>query len=389
MKRMKELLMLGIPAVMMLALTGCGKTTVKLDKYVTITSEGYDSMGTVSYDFDYDAFKKDYSGKIKTSKNSDDLSGYGLLAGETSDELLLDFCVGCNLDKSYGLSNGDVVTLTWDCEDDLADEYFNAKLNYSDITYTVEGLKEVGKFNPFDYVTVSFSGTAPNGSVVFTPDYDQPEMQYIDFSADEERGLKIGDTITVTASVSGSAESFAEKFGTVLETTEESYTVDNLAYYVSDISEIPEDMYNKMDKQLQDNFNAHVANTWESYEKVNSFTLVENYIVNLKEGMQGSPDNYLYYVYKVNYSNNDVQNFEYYWYGFYEDIIILPDGTCSVDLSGYTVSEASSSWGFTSGDYLSPEGTSCFVAGYSDLDTFLNKQIVSKIENYEYKKISK
>jgi len=389
MKRIKGLFILGVIAFMLLAVTGCGKTTVKLDKYITITAKGYDSMGTASYMFDYDAYKKDYSGKVKTSKNGDESNGWGLIAGEPSHELLLDFCVSQRLDKTQGLSNGDVVTLKWTCEDEMAEEYFNVKLEHSDITYTVQGLQEVGKFNPFDYVTVTFSGTSPNGSVTITPNYNQPEMQFISFSANKKSGLKEGDSVAVVAAISGSTDSFVEKFGAVLGKTEKSYTVDGLARYVSDISDIPEEILNKMDNQLRDDFDAHVANHWESYENVDDFALVGNYMVTLKDGMQSSPDNYLYYVYKVTYSNSDVQNFEYYWYGYYTDISVLADGSCSVDLSGYTVSEASSSWGFTSGDYLHVEGSTCFVAGYPDLDTFLSKQIISKIDKYEFKQINR
>ena len=115
--------------------------------------------------------------------------------------------------------------------------------------------------------------------------------------------------------------------------------------------------------------------------------MIGNYLVTLKDGMSGSPNNYLYYVYKVTYSNDNVKDFVYYWYGYYENIIILADGTCAVDLSDYTVSTASSFFGSGSGDYLAVEGDDNrhFVAGFADLDTFFNKHIVSKIETYEYK----
>ncbi len=285
--------------------------------------------------------------------------------------------------KTSGLSNGDVVTLKWNCEDEMAEEYFNVKLDYSDVTYTVKGLEEVGKFNPFDYVTVSFSGISPNGSVTITPNYDKAEMQYVSFSADKNSGLKVGDSVTVTASISGSTDSFVKKFGAVLGKTEETYSVENLARYISDFSDIPEDMYNKMDKQLQDNFNAHAANSWGSGESA-SINLIGNYLVTLKEGMSGSPNNYIYFVYCVTYSNDHIKDYTYYWYGYYENTMILADGTCTVDLSQYTVSEASSYWGFHSGDYLSlPEGY--YVAGFADIDSLFNQHVVSKIEKYEYK----
>ena len=185
MKKMKGIMILAIMLVTMFGLTGCGKTTVNLNEYVTINVEGYDSMGTASYEFDYDAFENDYSGKIKfNSKNGNDYSKLGLLMGATTEEMLLDVCVSQKLDKTSGLSNGDKVILKWDCEDVMAEEYFNATLKYSDIEYTVSDLEEVESFNPFDYVTVSFSGISPKGTVTINPDYNQSEIQYVTFTAD-------------------------------------------------------------------------------------------------------------------------------------------------------------------------------------------------------------
>lgn len=265
----------------------------------------------------------------------------------------------------------------------MAEEYFNVKLDYSDITYAVNGLEEVDSFNPFDYVEVSFSGISPNGAVTITPNYEQPEIQYVSFSADKNSGLKVGDTITVTASISGTVDSFVEKFGVVLGKTEETYTIDNLACYISDIEDIPEDMYNKMDKQLKDTFNAHVASSWDNKDAVKEFEQIGNYLLTLKDGMSGTPNNYLYFVYRLKITVEDGSDFVYYWYGYYTDIMLLADGTCSVDLSGYIVSESSSSWGYNSGDYL-PCDANHYVAGFADLDSFFNQHIVSKIEKYEY-----
>lgn len=384
MKKMKGIMILAIMLVTMFGLTGCGKTTVNLNEYVTINVEGYDSMGTASYEFDYDAFENDYSGKIKfNSKNGNDYSKLGLLMGATTEEMLLDVCVSQKLDKTSGLSNGDKVILKWDCEDVMAEEYFNATLKYSDIEYTVSDLEEVESFNPFDYVTVSFSGISPKGTVTINPDYNQSEIQYVTFTADRTSGLKTGDVITITAKISGSVDSFVENFGCVLEKMEETYTVDGLASYISDVSDIPEDMYNKMDAQLRDNFNAYVAQSWVNKNAVQEFENIGNYLVTLKDGMYGSPNNYLYYVYKVTTNVDDVE-FTYYWYGYFTDVLILADGTCSVDLSKYKVSESSSFWGIHTGDYLECYDGKYYVAGFADLETFINQHIISKIEKYEY-----
>ena len=143
-----------------------------------------------------------------------------------------------------------------------------------------------------------------------------------------------------------------------------------------------------MDKQLNDSFNAYKANNLIP-EASASLKLVGNYLCTLKDGMTESPNNFLYYVYQVSYSDSVLSDYTYYWYGYFEDIILLADGTCTVDLSSYTVSESYRFFGECSGDYLAlytPEDAygELYVAGFADLESLFNQQIVTKIENYEY-----
>ena len=380
MNKIKCIYIIGLLVGAMGLLTGCGSTTVQLNKYVKIEASGYESMGTASYSFDYDAFEKDYSGKIKlNSKSSDEISALGLLSGESIEDILLDVCVSQKLDHTEGLSNGDVVTLKWNCEDTLADEYFNCKLDYSDITYTVSGLEEVDSFNPFDYVEVSFSGISPNGSVTITPNYDQAEIQYINFTSDKISGLKNGDTITVKAYMSVPTDTFVEKFGSVPEKTEETYTVDSLSFYVSSIEDIPQDMMEKMISQGEDAFRAYVANEWDKPENLISVTFAGDYFLTAKTGQNASTNNMLYLVYKIQATNTEPeQTVDFYYYVVFDDIIKLSDGTCSVDLSGYRL--PSSGWDgsetFKVGDYL--------YKGYEKIDSLFNNCVVTKIDKYEY-----
>lgn len=388
MKKIKGLLVLGMIAVAMFALTGCGKTTVNLNKYITIECEGYDSLGTASFTFDYEAFKKDYSGKIKlSSKDSNEMKMLVLLSGESSEELLLDMCVSQSLDQARNLSNGDTITLKWDCEDEMASEYFNCKLNYSDITYTVSGLKEAGKFNPFDYVEVSFSNTEPYISATITPNYDQQEMQYIKFTADKADHLSNGDTITVTASISGSVDTFVENYGVVISETERTYTVEGLPHYVTDVAEIPADIMDAMSAKGEEVFRAYVASIWSKPENLISVTYIGNYFLSSKPIEAGGwardkmfwTENYLYLIYKITATNPDPEEtIEFYYYINYADIEIQPDGTCSVDINAYVAPDTGwfATETFKVGNYT--------YVGYANLETLKQNKVTERINDYEY-----
>lgn len=386
MKKIKGLLLLGIIAVALFALTGCGKTTVNLNKYITIECEGYDSLGTATFTFDYEAFEKDYSGKIKlNSKNSNEIKMLGLLSGGSNAELMLEVCVSQSLDQTRNLSNGDTITLKWNCEDEMASEYFNCKLDYSDITYTVSGLTEAEKFNPFDYVEVTFSETEPYIIATITQNYDQPEMQYIRFTADKEQNLSNGDTVTVTASISGSVDTFVENYGVVIGETERTYTVEGLPHYATDVAEIPADVMDAMSAKGEEVFRSYVSNYWDKPESLISVAYIGNYFLTAKplENVTRSKsfwtENYLYLVYKITVNNPDPEEvIEFYYYVYFGDIAIQPDGSCSVDVNAYVAPDTG--W-FATETYK--VGAYTYI-GYDSLETLKQNKITSQIENYEY-----
>lgn len=388
-KRTVLLLLSGIIAVFMLSAAGCAEkeTVVELDKYVSISAVGYDSGGTASYSFDYDAFKSDYSGKINLSSQCDkdiaDLVNAGKELGRSVEEVFLDIYVRPELSKESGLSNGETITLVWHCDDENAMKNFGVTLKYSDITYTVSGLNEAEEYDPFEHITVSFSGIAPNGSLVITKD-GSPEVNDIQFSSERSSGLSNGNLITVAAEPVGSAEAFTKKYGKILKHTGKDYAVEGLDRYAAKLDEIPDEVYDKMDKQLQDAFKAHAESSWEKGHSV-TIRPVGIHFLNKREGMDVSPNNYYYIEYEIKYSypKDNIKDFTYYWYGYFTDIMILNDGTCSVDLDNYTISESSRMWGGDQieGDYLElPNGF--YVAGYADKDTLETDQIFSKTEQY-------
>lgn len=373
----KKAILFGLLFFMSSVLSSCGTTKVALDKYIQITSEGYDSIGRVSYEFDYKSFQKDYSGKIKLrSKNSDELVATGLNEGKTIEQLLVDTCTGGELDKTSGLSNGDVVNFVWDCNDTMAKEYFDVELEYSDISYKVENLKGVKEFNPFEYLSISLEGIEPHGSISLKKNNEKTEMQDITFSLNKNDNLVNGDTIKITANVQGSMESFIDKYGAIVSPLELDYEVVGLKSYASSASQIPDDMLEKMIEQGKDVFMSYTATSWRDGYEIKTVDYVGNYFTSLKEGISGPYNNQIYIILYIDFIEIDGNEYDFYYQVNFKDILIDGEGNCFVDLSDYK--RTNDVYKYNNGKYS--------LHGYGTIDSLFETVIQPQIDRYKYEK---
>lgn len=150
-------LALPVAAVALLAVVGVGLAnrmpSIDLQRYVTITAQGYDTLGKLDVSFDTDKLEADYGKRIadsfKKAMNDHKESTYGLsslaadLYSGSETELFVDYCATGSADKTSGLRNGDVITYSWNESEDEAETLFGVKVKYSDITYTVSGLESI------------------------------------------------------------------------------------------------------------------------------------------------------------------------------------------------------------------------------------------------------
>ena len=82
--------------------------------------------------------------------------------------------------------------------------------------------------------------------------------------------------------------------------------------------------------------------------------------------------NKLFLVYKVSVEA-DGKPYEYYYYSRFSNIIIMEDGTCSLDMSAIA----------TPDDTISVDGY-YYYNGYADLDTLKYKTVTANLDNYTY-----
>lgn len=367
-------------------LTGCGKETVDVSADADIIVNGYDGHGIATVS------KGDWLMSTETTYGK----GLSLMELAALEDALYG-AVEYSVSPSENLSNGDEVVLTIDV-DNSALESYDFKLVGGEKKITVSGLDEIEAFDPFENVTVNFGGMSPNGSASVNTSDSNADID-LNYTLDKSSGLKNGDEVTVSvSSYSGTdVEEYCLSKGKTLTATEKTFTVEGLSGYAQKLEEIPEDTLNKMISQAEDNFNSKAA-SWAEGNSLKNTELLGYYFLTPKEGFSASHGNQLYCIFKetaeiTGYTEEESKKDSddrkktphketYYTFYKYNDIVILEDGTCSVDLSSGSMpsSTIKTKHGYLSWGYFERYS----LTGYSDLDSMFNDCVTSQIDSYSY-----
>jgi len=396
------------------------KTTINLNKYMAISFDGYDTMGKAKCEFDADKFEKDYGKKLKIHKEAvrnwlkekvseEDLNDFEGLLGRSVEYYYSSFTPGSGtelikgivsgtIDPRENLSNGDMVTFSWNISDeDLAfvEACCNCRLKISDITQKVDGLEKVKTFDPFDGAGISFSGIAPDGQLNEIKPGSDAACQVLRYRTDKTRALSNGDTVTVTVTYNGGdpTDYCVGKYGKIPAQTSKEFKVGGLDSYVTSASQISDNALQQMQSQAEDAVSDFIADYGDKYITVADLQYLGNYLITPKEGVNLT-GNGLYLVYKVranfNYSNPESdhkksfhENVDYYVYCKFHNLLNSDKGETSVDLTKYDMNysdnfqvdsgvEETAGWSFTKWWY---------VYGYEKLDV-MRSGIVSSNRRY-------
>ena len=298
----------------MFLFSGCGKKTIDLNKYLTVSFDGIDTAGKASYDFDKSQMMEDY----------DDIFQARSSMGHLQFEMNNKYHIRGKLSKAEGLSNGDTVTFHWDTDLKDLERNYKVQFTFSDADFTVSGLTEGTPYDPFDDVTVEFSGIAPYVTVECT--YDGPLS--VSLISGGSYYKNNGDTFTIT--LNGYREAEAIEKGLLVTTLEKEYTVEGQTAYVSSTDQLTQDFIDEIDREIQRRFTERVNETWNNPSSLKSVDYIGNYFYSGR-GVLSSP-NYLYLVYKVTV-DDAVDPFSYYIWGVMESTVIAPDGTLVYDIA--------------------------------------------------------
>ena len=373
---MKNVKMALMTMLAMGMLTGCGSKTIDLNEYVTVGATGYDTVGEWTYSFDVEKFDKDWADKMKLSDSMKELYGTPDSMSEKNEILndAIELCVSRKCDRMSGLSNGDVITVSWSCDAQEFESMVGLKLECEDIKYTVSDLKEVAELDPFTYLDVNFYGVSPLLGLEMKLDDSHPEVQDIHYEIKKENGYSTrtsfqnGDVVIIKAYTGIPANEFANKYGSVLSVYEKEYVVESASYYATKAEEIPEETLQEMIAVGEKAFDSYVNEIWSYPETLHSRKYIGNYFYSTNGAISLGGPNYVYLIYEVEAEHPVTKrNVHFYYPVCFGNMIMQEDGSMAVNLDDYSVPEAN---GFFADIFC--------VDGYY----YCGFQTMEKLENY-------
>lgn len=378
--------------------------TIDVSKYMTLSADGYNTVGKLNINFDTDKLEQDYGKQIATRfkkqmKNlKDDTYGLSSLTASLYDgyeaDLFAETCATGSADKTKGLSNGDVVTYTWDDNSDEAEEAFGVKVKYTDITYTVSGLASVNTFDAFDGVDVEFSGISPDGRATVNSLPTAAEAQGLYYTLDENSGLSNGDTVTLT--VHSNRDDFSDcidKYGAMPQATEKTFTVEGLNEYVTSADTLSDSVLVSLQNQAEDVFKSYAAQRFSNGQTFKGMTYLGNYILTPKNKDSWGDKDRIVLAYQVTVHHDYTSELNttydaddsFFWYITFNNVSKDADGNIASGLNDYDTPTTFVKIDSGVQKYSFSSSTETWeYYGYASLDSLYNAAVNQYVENYNH-----
>lgn len=378
--------------------------TIDVSKYMTLSADGYNTVGKLNISFDTEKLEKDYGKQIATRfkkqmKNlKDDTYGLSSLTASLYDgyetDLFAETCATGSADKTKNLSNGDVVTYTWDDNSDEAEEAFGVKVKYTDITYTVSGLASVNTFDAFDGVDVEFSGISPDGRATVNSLPTAAEAQGLYYTLDENSGLSNGDTVTLT--VHSNRDDFSDcidKYGAMPQATEKTFTVEGLNEYVTSADTLSDSVLVSLQNQAEDVFKSYAAQRFSNGQTFKGMTYLGNYILTPKNKDSWGDKDRIVLAYQVTVHHDYTSELNttydaddsFFWYITFNNVSKDANGNIASGLNDYDTPTTFVKIDSGVQKYSFSSSTKTWeYYGYASLDSLYNAAVNQYVENYNH-----
>lgn len=346
---------------------------VDLKDYMTVEATGYDGYGTVTYNFDFEAFAARLQGKdapkatdVADLDNMEDFfnligsavdsaTDYAEIASALSIEVVLP-----DGKENGKIGNGDVVTYKMSFNEVAAKKF---KVTVKEVTYEYEvaGLEEAEVYDVLSHFQVNYSGVDGRAYAYITSIADETVIgdltfsisennNYINISGEdgyyhsiyvytsgENSNLSEGDTVTVTTSVEETA--LAER-GVVLVNLTADYTVENLGKYAASLDDLSS-ANAALSEKAQQIVTDFIYSEW-SYavhgrwygdyddQKVGEDMKLYKTIITTPKASNGYNQNVVWYIFSITLNDDDLEKDTVFYFPVrFPNIVIAADGTVS------------------------------------------------------------
>lgn len=349
--------------------------SIDMEDYVVISSSGYEGYGVAEIKVDSEGLEKAVAealvrkGQIKAGSEGAveafrAFESYNIIMEQT----------GFTMDKRDHLSNGDVVTVTFSCDNTVLKE-FGLKAGPERLTHTVSGLSEVKEYSPFDSdLTVEFTGTEPYGQIVLTWTGSYP----LHFTKSQSEGLSNGDVVVVTALPNDGYddEMLAVEYGIILKETTKEFPVTGLSNYIRDVSGLTDAALIGLDEEARAIIQDKAAGAYGKNETMAACERVGSLILTGTEETEAR--NYLYMVYKLTYQRAET-SFDYYYYVRFRNVILHTDGSYEKDETSEVPTGRHGLFGLLDNDDALRIDWLHAVVGFETIEDIYTKKIADKV----------
>lgn len=306
-------------------------TTINLNEFLKFSAEGYEGYGEVEAYIDWDAIEDKYGEEIEFSDEAKDaleLSSSQLK--RLSPISVLSEVVSVKLDKENNCSNGDQIAYQIKAPKNL-EEAFNVKFEYEKGTYTVSGLKEVETFDPFEHMTVNFTGISRNGYCDY--EYDGEIFSTWSFTAEPQYDLSNGDTVKISLDSYYDDEYLISQYGKIPSVKEKEYTVTGLTEYVTSYSDLTDEFLTNAKSEAEDEIASVFARYYSSKGTLSDLT-IDGYLFGVTHEEYYSDFNELYLVYRGTVTEDEKDPYPMWFPVHFTDILDAEDGMSYDELVG-------------------------------------------------------
>lgn len=381
--------------IIVFALNLSVKTKVKviwLDPYLQISIQGADGYAVAEPVFDEDAFRTDFEDILQKKDSSLQPEEAAALSRKAADSMIYELHISAAEGETSisiiddeedivsqqedfeipvpGISNGDTVTVFADISEEtwtlLRDRGFYLSFECDPVSITAEGLTEAAPYDPFEDLTLAFTGLNGVGRTEIYYNSNYP----FSFSSEPSEGLSNGDQIEISLSLDEGYDlnRVVEEFHIMPVSLSHRFTVAGLYVNPTDIDAFtPENR----ESLMQQGRLAASSLLEEEYEDSEMFVLdgvgmyfaaeeavsgtaasgsqtagsqAAGTIEDLGEETAGTQDsvmqtsgiqNYLFCVFAVNYTNSSGEDLQYYYYVRFENLMLDDSGEVIADFAQY------------------------------------------------------